>query len=235
MVYKWLISSLSQLSSDQCQLCGEPNLHADELCDACWRDMPRFKSSCVRCGNELATATQSPCGQCLEKPPAFDRVLASFAYDIPIRQLISRFKFIGQINLAPLLANSLLRTVLEDQANVEAILPVPLHNSRLRARGFNQAVELARPLASALSLPILLTEVQRARQTEVQSSLSASQREQNLSGAFSMSRPLMQKRIAIVDDVMTTGSTAHELAKLLKANGAEYVEVWCIARASNQH
>ena len=235
MVYKWLINSLSQLAPNQCHLCGEPNARADEFCKACWQDLPRFKFSCTQCGNELATATKTPCGHCLKQPPAFDRVIASFAYDIPVRQLISRFKFIGQINLAPLLAKSLLLSIQDNPTELQAILPVPLHTSRLRDRGFNQAVELARPLASALQLPLLLNEVERNKQTEIQSSLSASQREQNLRGAFSLIKPLPYQRIAIVDDVMTTGSTAHELAKILKENGAEYVEVWCVARASNQH
>ena len=113
----------------------------------------------------------------------------------------------------------------------EAILPVPLHSTRLRERGFNQALELARPMAQALALPLLIHHSQRTRATVAQTSLSAKQRRKNIRGAFQVTQPLPARHIAIVDDVMTTGQTINELAKTLRKAGATHIDVWVCARA----
>ena len=235
MVYKWLISSLSRLGSPSCLLCDaaldDPE-NDSGFCPVCHADLPRFKHACPRCGNALPFATTQACGHCLAQHPAYDRVQAAFAYANPIRQLIARFKFARRLELGPMLANALLERLHENASQIEAILPVPLHQQRLRRRGYNQAVELARPLARALGLPMLLDAVVRHKATLEQSSLTGRQRRSNLKGAFRLEMPLAYRRLAIVDDVMTTGSTVHELATLLKNHGVEYIEVWCAARAT---
>jgi ComF family protein len=116
---------------------------------------------------------------------------------------------------------------------VDAILPVPLHPGRLRQRGFNQALELARPIARQYRLPLLLNHVKRVKNTLEQSSLSGKERKTNLRQAFSLVKGINYPAIAIVDDVMTTGSTVEELSGLLKKNGVNYVEIWCLARAGH--
>jgi len=114
---------------------------------------------------------------------------------------------------------------------LEAIIPMPLHPSRLRQRGFNQALELARPLGQAFALPLEIHRVQRQRNTLPQSDLKQRARKQNIHNAFVVKEPLPYRRVAILDDVITTGSTVNELAKTLKQSGVDYVEVWAVARA----
>jgi len=164
-------------------------------------------------------------------------VISAFAYAEPVKQLISHFKYQRQLAVGAIFADVLSsriqkRHVLSSTREIDAIFPVPLHPSRLRQRGFNQALELARPLAKILKLPLLLSQISRQKNTLEQSSLSAKQRRSNLSKAFTVEQDIPYKSVAIVDDVMTTGSTVEELSALLKQNGVEYVEVWCVARAS---
>ncbi len=242
MVYNWLINSLSRLARQHCYLCGEGNHSQPDtgFCQACRLDLPKISPACNQCGthvpstfqhHEASSAPVIRCGPCLTQPPSFDRVIASFAYAEPIKQLIGQFKYQRQLAIGELFAHTLSETILSTTTRVEAILPVPLHPSRLRQRGFNQALELARPLAKSLSLPLLLDPIIRQKNTIEQSSLSAKERRRNLKKAFTIRQTIPYKAIAIVDDVMTTGSTVEELSVLLKLNGVDYVEVWCIARA----
>ena len=110
-------------------------------------------------------------------------------------------------------------------------MPIPLHKTRYRQRGFNQSIEIARTVACELKLPVDLSSCQRYRNTPHQTSLPAKQRRKNLKNAFSLMKPIQVKHIAIIDDVMTTGSTVDELAALLKKAGASRVDVWACARA----
>jgi ComF family protein len=114
---------------------------------------------------------------------------------------------------------------------VEALLPVPLHPSRVRLRGFNQSLELAKHLQRQLGLPILHC-IERHKPTATQASLPAADRAANVKGAFRLCQPVLHQRIAIIDDVVTTGSTVNELAGILSAAGVAEIEVWCIARAT---
>lgn len=232
MVYDWIINSLLALSPACCVLCGSPTMSANAFCPGCMADLPRRQPACPRCGEALPV--EGPvCGQCLTQPPEFQRTHAALAYAPPVRELISQFKFSGKLELATPLAQCLLPILMLEKPAVDGIVPVPLHATRLRSRGYNQATELARPLARALSLPLLNGIVTRSKATQTQSSLSAHQRRQNLHRAFDLQQPITYRRIAIVDDVMTTGSTVRELAHVLRHKaGVEYIEVWCIARAS---
>lgn len=243
MVYKWLINSLSRLLCHHCFLCGESlvNERSGQLCRRCQQDLPYFQRVCEQCGRELATTPESSlsrCGSCLSRPPLFDRVISAYVYASPVKQLVTQFKYQRQLAIGVILADSILARIQETGTSVnqpvEAILPVPLHPSRLRQRGFNQALELARPIASKLDLPLLISSVHRHRNTPEQSSLTGKERRQNLKNAFSMEKQIPYKSLAIVDDVMTTGSTVEELCRLLKKNGVEYIEVWCAARAANR-
>ena len=120
----------------------------------------------------------------------------------------------------------------QQDARPEVIIPVPLHTGRLRERGFNQALELARPVAARLRIPINIHACARTRGTAAQSDLPAAQRTKNVKGAFELREPLKEvHRVAIIDDVMTTGATVDELARVLIAAGVENVQVWVCARA----
>lgn len=231
MVYQWLINNLSHWLPQACLLCGQTS-HSQALCTDCQRDLPRLANSCLQCGLPLAHLTSpAMCGHCLQHPPHYDRVISSFAYASPVSQLVSKLKFRGQIQLARLLGELLLNTVQSAAPQAQAILPVPLHRQRLQQRGFNQAVEIARPLSKRLGIPLLLQGIERQRDTLPQSEQNAGQRAANVRGAFRIKQPLDYQRIAIVDDVMTSGHTVNEIARQLRATGVERIEVWCVARA----
>ena len=248
MVYNRLINSLPKLPEPHCALCEQkftPHsaalfdsglFHSSLFCPDCSQDLPKISPACHQCGISIPATcgddSGSRCGPCLTEPPAYDRVISAFAYAEPIKQLVAQFKYQRQLAVGAMFAHILKLHIQSSSKQIDAILPVPLHSSRLRQRGFNQALELARPLAKLLKLPLLLSEISRRKNTLEQSSLHAKQRRSNLHKAFAVDQAIPYKSIAIVDDVMTTGSTVEALSVLLKQNGVEYVEVWCVARAS---
>ncbi len=145
--------------------------------------------------------------------------------------LISRFKYHHTLRLTETLTNLMLAYLrTHSEPLPDCILPVPLHPARIRERGFNQATEIARTLSRRIKVPYDKHCVVRIKKTPPQTSLKRKQREQNLKGAFALRRRPPPGRIAVLDDVMTTGTTFAEIAKLLKRNGVEYIEVWSLAR-----
>lgn len=219
-----------------CMLCGnrgsQSDSHIRDLCPACQDALPWAGPQCARCALPLsATSLEALCGHCQTQPPAFERCLSPFVYQLPVDHLLLGLKFNGRLERARLLGE-LMAQWLFSVVDVppDHIIPVPLHASRLRERGFNQAVELARAIARQFVLPLDLDGVRRVRATPPQSDLSRKERLKNIKGAFEVSRSL-SGRVVIIDDVMTTGSTAHELAQTLLDAGAEQVEVWVCARA----
>jgi ComF family protein len=233
MVYHWLKSYFTQWLPQSCVLCGHSSRqHA--LCPACLEDLPGFSHEiCRQCGLPLNGATPPhACGHCQQLRPDYDHVISAFAYAPPVSQLVAKLKFRGQIQLARLLGELLAKKIESaGRTQAQALLPVPLHPARLRQRGFNQALEIARPLTQTLGLPLLSDCIQRCRDTRPQSDQAATQRERNIRGAFGIHQPPTYSRIAIVDDVMTSGHTVNEIAKLLRTAGVEQIEVWCVARA----
>lgn len=205
--------------------------------------LPRNKLCCSQCAEIMespGTATTVLCGRCLSRRPAFDRTYAPFIYQGAIRHLIGALKFGADYKnarlLGMLLAEHLTNLFQADVSGVrpgkpDLILPVPLHKSRYRQRGFNQAIEIARIVAKELQIPLDLTSCRRHRDTPHQTQLPAKKRRKNLKNAFSIIKPIHAGHIAILDDVMTTGSTADELAYVLKKAGVGRVDVWVCARA----
>ena len=228
MVYNWLINSLNAIIPPRCHLCDAPGKH---LCADCRADLPGLQHICLRCGVALETDTLARfCGACLQSPPHFQLTLCPYAYQSPLSHLVMALKYQRRLSLVPVLAGALAEHVAQCAVEVDALLPVPLHASKLRQRGFNQALELARPLARQFGLPIM-PQLERHRATEAQSSLHADARQKNVRDAFRIKQPFDYQRVAIVDDVMTTGSTVNEIAKLLTVAGVEEIQVWCVARA----
>ncbi len=237
---RWIKNIQVQLSNSLlppvCILCGVVGFvtsHCSrDLCLPCLQSLPWTGPQCVRCALPLSvTAVEALCGRCQTQPPAFDACLSPFHYQAPLDHLLLGLKFNGRLAQARLLGELMtqwLASVVE--VPPEQIIPVPLHATRLRERGFNQAVELARPIARYFDLPLNLHRVRRTRATPPQSDLSREERLENIRGAFDVMQP-MSGSVVIVDDVMTTGSTAHELAAALLSAGAEQVEVWVCARA----
>jgi ComF family protein len=172
------------------------------------------------------------CGRCQQHPPPFDQTTALYHYQPPLDFLLKRLKFSRDPGMGPLVASLLARALLPRPAPLPGLLvPMPLHPARQRERGYNQAVEIARPLARTLGIRLDHGLCRRVRRTEAQSLLGTTARRLNVRNAFAVTGPPTAYHVAIVDDVMTTGCTAGELARTLKAAGVKKIEVWVIARA----
>ena len=201
---------------------------ADELlCRACDADLPRLdRELCPRCA--LASPMGAVCGRCLTQPPHFDATVAALAYAFPTDVLVQALKFRGELALAPFFGTMLAKRI--STKDVDCILPVPLSSSRLRERGYNQALEIARGIASATGARLAPGLCERARDTPAQMDLPLAERAKNVRGAFHCPRLVAGARVAVLDDVMTTGATLGEIAATLKRAGAARVENWVVAR-----
>lgn len=222
----------TRLFPSVCTLCGAPG-HADkDLCSACERDLPWLGPACWRCARPLHNG-KTLCGVCHRRPPTFDRTIAALHYRRPVDALVQRLKFDCRLHYARLLG-ALLTQRLRDQLDrlPDVLVPVPLHPTRQRQRGFNQATELARPIVRALGIAMAPHCCQRVRATDTQSLLSRQARRANLRGAFRVAT-VPGAHVAIIDDVVTTGSTVQAMAQCLRAAGAERIDVWCVARADH--
>ncbi len=200
------------------------------LCEACAAELPWLGPACERCALPLPEGAGTVCGRCLAEPPPIDRVHTLFRYAEPVSALIGDLKFRHRLWVARWCGDVLaahLASVLERRG---VVIPVPLHAARLRERGFNQALEIARPLARGLGASLRPGWVVRCKPTAEQTALSAAARWRNLRGAFAWNGPSVPERVLLVDDVLTTGATAGALATLLKGVGVQRVEVVTVAR-----
>ena len=219
--------SAERLLTQDCLLCAAVS-ERDILCRACAADLPRLPPErCPLCA--LPTPHGAICGRCLAHPPHYDATQSAFAYDFPLDRLVQSFKYGHRLALAGFLGRQL--ADLAAEMNVDLIIPMPLHAKRLRERGFNQALELARPVARATGLPIDATGCQRIRHTPAQAALPWRERVKNIRGAFHCSTDFSGKRLLLVDDVMTTGASIDECARTLKLHGAARVSALVVARA----
>lgn len=222
----WQRTAAALLPQD-CFLCAAPS--GDSLlCPACVASLPRLSAErCPTCA--LPTPGAAVCGACLKQAPRFDATHAPFRYEFPLDRLIRSLKYAHRLASADFLGRELVRSA--GALRADLILAVPLAPARLAARGFNQALEIARPLAHALGVPIELHRIRRRRDTAPQASLPWKERKQNIRHAFECELDLTGKTVLVVDDVMTTGATVDELAATLKAKGAARVENCIVARA----
>lgn len=213
----------------RCLLCGDAGTEGVDLCAACIAELPRNKCCCERCALPLPISAPL-CGRCQRKAPPWDAAWAPFRYAWPLDRLETRFKF--SRDLAAGRALTALWQKETPPALPQWILAVPLHRRRLRERGYNQALELAKPLAQTLNIPLRHDVLRRVRHTEAQTGLDAIERRRNLRAAFALREGLaLPAHVAIVDDVFTTGMTLSECARVLKRAGVERVDVWALARA----
>jgi ComF family protein len=230
-VNNWPFIILDWLYPPTCLLCGDPGSDRLDLCKPCADSLPYLEVTCPRCALPLASSGPSLCGACQKKPPAFDAAFALFHYQEPIRHLIHALKFTARYAGARLLGALLAERLAGRNDLPEAIIPVPLHAGRYRERGFNQAIEIARTAARRLEIPLDLRACRRIRATAAQAQLPAKERRKNLRRAFAARPDLSHRHVAILDDVVTTGTTVNELAKVLRQAGAERIEIWACARA----
>jgi ComF family protein len=223
-VRDWLITPT-------CVLCGKPVSQGRDFCDGCARSLPWLVSGCAVCATPLPDRIDDViCGRCQQHPPRYKCVRAPFRYAAPVDRLIQGAKYNARFDWLELLGQQLAEHVYDRAHEVDAILAVPLHRARLRARGYNQSQELARPLAKRLRLPLCVG-VERVRPTPPQTAMSREDRRRNVRAAFAASGEFSGLRVALVDDVMTSGATVDAVARCLRRAGAASVEVWVAARA----
>lgn len=217
-----------RLLPPRCLLCGAPGDELD-LCAACRAELPGNTICCAHCALPLPfPATR--CGACLRRAPAWDDAWVPYRYAWPLDRLQSRFKFSGQLAAGRVLGGLWADHVLPTRPQL--VVPVPLHRARLRARGYNQALELARCLARRHGLPLRHDLLRRTRDTSAQTELDAVERRRNVRRAFEVRKAFAwPAHVALVDDVMTTGATLSECARVLKRAGVQRVDAWALARA----
>jgi ComF family protein len=201
------------------------------LCSACYQELPWLKNACLRCARPLSLPNLI-CGFCLKKPPLYQQTLALWHYQPPLAQLLVALKFQGKLIYGHILGELLAEVVAQRYPTglPELIIPVPLHPQRLKERGYNQALELAKPLKK-LGIKIAPRVCLRIKATEPQMKLPAKLRKTNLKNAFALAAPITAQHVAIVDDVVTTGHTVAELCKVLRKAGVQRIDVWCCARS----
>lgn len=228
-VYIWL------KNAQTCLLCDESTDSNTAVCEPCERELPWLIDQCDRCALPMPMSGLT-CGACNRHPPAFNDVVAPWLYDFPIDALVTRFKHQGKWPLGRLLAELLAET-LQHRFNdglrrPDFLIPVPLAKKRLRQRGFNQAAMLANWLGARLGVPVDECVIRRVKETPSQQGLDARARKRNLASAFALSDAphIIGRHLALIDDVLTTGSTANALADLLRKAGAQAVDVYCLAR-----
>ncbi len=213
--------------------CEEPG-----FCNVCWCMVTAMPPAmCLRCGQPFHTPPDHSCQRCLATPPQFDLARSCSTYDRaypddPLARSLHRLKYNRDISFARPLAHLLAqRLPLADRH--DAIVPVPLHIDRLRWRGFNQAVVLARPLAEKRNTPLIVDALRRVRATQSQVGLGEAERRRNIAGAFRLSNTWSpnELRVLLIDDVYTTGATVNECARVLRKAGASAVDVGVLARA----
>lgn len=219
----------------RCFHCQQPlRISAHGFCSNCVKQLAQTPY-CGRCGSALCENSLS-CGNCLRDEPKWHRLVQICAYQSPLVEWIHRFKFQQQSQLDRALARLLLLAIYQAKRQhglvlPEVILPVPLFWTRQWKRGFNQAEQIARPLANWLNIPVDCESLQRIRETDSQRNFTAVQRRQNLKGAFVYQPITPYKRVAIVDDVVTTGSTINTICIELLQQKVQEIQVWTLARA----
>lgn len=218
-------------SSNRCFLCSGHSRSHERICLACLDDLTFNTKACPACAKPNSASRL--CMDCLNSPQAFiDNAWALFQYHYPANRLIQHMKYKHGVDIASALGAMLIKLFPNEGAPLpDCIMPVPLHSSRLISRGYNQSVELARPLSRQLGVKLDTSSCKRIRATAPQAELPATKRKQNVHNAFSVSEKTGYNHVLLVDDVITTGSTINELARTLSLAGANRIDVLTVARA----
>lgn len=224
-------------------MCRKHSRRALDLCSVCHGLLRQHEHPCFGCGLPLPLGEHvgAFCGSCLAGTRAVSRSVMGFAWQDPVRNLISQFKYQNKLHYGKVLSSLLaeqIRVAYGDNPLPDLLVPVPLHNHKLLRRGYNQSLLVARQLSHELGIQVNATLVQRTRNTRPQQGLGAAQRRLNLRGAFKVNADIAQlhpavQRIALIDDVVTTMTTANTLAKALRKHlpADTQLHLWALARA----
>lgn len=219
---------LDSLVPRRCPVCAARASHG--FCTDCRQLLPWIMAGCEICGAELYEV--GVCGSCQARRPYYDHAVIPFKYRAPVSDQIQTLKYHQQLRHAGALGTMICRRVWKDPCPApDVLIPVPLHPRRLRQRGFNQALEIARRIGGELGVEVSHSLLARIRNTVPQVGLGKIERRRNVNGAFKAPRPLRHTHVALVDDVVTSGSTINAAARALKRAGAETVSVWAAAKA----
>lgn len=222
------IKFVQRAIAPSCLLCAGPSA-GRLLCAPCDTDLPRLADAaaalCDTCALPITEGTR--CGACLTDPPAYDHVCAPFLYAFPADALVQALKYRNLLAIAPLFGNAIADSV---DVRPDVVIPMPLADTRLRERGFNQAQEIARHVAKITGVPLLPRACRKVRDTAPQAALPWKERAKNVRKAFVCDEDFTGKHVAVVDDVMTTGATLNELARNLKRAGAAKVTALVVTR-----
>jgi len=218
---------LSFFLPQSCFLCGA--MSENLLCPACHQDLPYPPHTCSICACPLPKEIDI-CAQCMREPPHFDLIKSALRYDYPANKLIYAAKYKQNFTVLKYLGRVMAETF-RRYPQPDVLLPVPLHPHALRARGFNQAVELAKVISRDCQIPLAREAAHCIRNKRKQTRLSAQQRKSNVRGSFVVATlPKPWRHIVLIDDVVTTGATVNELARMCRRAGAQRIDVWCCMR-----
>lgn len=234
----WLLKPLSQMRI--CELCLQPTQNESLFCKGCLIHLPWLTKVCVICAVDIQRTDSNFCSACIRSRPPFDKVIALFHYQWPLNRLVAKFKYAHHLYFARTFAVLMKQKIVENYGGEaiwpQIIIPVPLTDKRICRRGFNQSLELAKILSKQLKIPINNKACRRNKSTLAQTSLNAKVRKENLQNAFCCQiadfENFVPSYVAIVDDVMTTGSTVIALTNTLKSCGVQKVDVWVLCRTS---
>ena len=222
--------AFATIFGNDCALCGARS--ARLVCGACESALPRARGACVRCA--LPMPAEGTCGRCLRRSTHLDAAVSAFDYRFPIDRLVRRFKYAGDLAIGRWLGESLAARVASEPRPALIVAPASTR-ARLRERGFNPALEIAKAAARSLRCRWAIAGLTRTRETSPQPGLGREARRRNLAGAFACGLDLRGLEVALVDDVLTTGATAEAAAEALKRAGAARVVAWIVARTPEDH
>lgn len=213
-----------------CSLCNQFHRDKFPVCTYCIQFISPLGAVCPRCAHPLPDQHAALCGHCLKNPKHFNKVWVGYVFEEPLRSLLHQFKYHKGLYLKNFLCMLMLEALKEKTKPSQCLIPVPMHSDRLKKRGFNHAAVLTRYLAKQLQMPYNLHACRKILNTAPQAALDSKQRQHNLKHAFYCD-PLPYTHVTLVDDLMTTGCTANEVALSLLSAGVRQVDIWCCAKA----
>lgn len=214
-----------------CVLCNQFHCNISAVCMPCIELMPLLGYTCKHCAYPLFDGDYLVCGQCIKNTPHFDKTITAYRFEEPLRSLLHQFKYQQKLYLTSFLSQLIINAWEEERIKPQCLIPMPMHPQKIKTRGFNQTVLLTRTLAKKLEIPMDLSSCQKVINTIPQAQLDGEDRPHNIRGAFHVSA-MPYQHVALIDDLLTTGSTANELAITVKKTGVERVDLWCCARTT---